>query len=182
MSKLTLSMSEARNAIHSELNDLLIDSLFTARGNLEAGRLWTNVNRWLGLPASMASAALAGGAGVSALVGDSSNLTAILAFLSAALAAVRGFLKPEEQATAYSTKGNKTLSIRNQSKLLLNVGLQLSELSDERAYSQLRSLREDYDALLLEEPLQIPRWAYNRAKAGIERGESDYVLKRGKGE
>ena len=173
---------EARQAIEAELDALVIDSLFSARGNLVAGQRWLTISYWLGIPATVLSTLLAGGAGVSAILGSVGAITATLAFLSATLVAIRGFLRPDELATSYSKKGNKLLAVRSEAKLLVSAGLKVENMTNAKAYSQAKKLRDDYNRILLEEPLHIPGWAYSKARSGIESGESDYVLKRKGGE
>ncbi len=166
-----------REALSKESERLIEDSLHTGRNNQEAGRWWSGFNTWVGAPSEVAAAILAGGAGVSALVGNEPNKTAALALISAALTALRAFFKPAEQADAYTLKGTRFIAIRNEARFFREIDL-ASSASDEELTAQLRDLRQRYANLNETAPLVVQRMHYLRARESIEAGESDYKIDR----
>lgn len=166
------SESELRLALDREIKRLLIDCTYSGRGHLVAGARWAWANTFLGLPVAILGALLASGAGLTALVGSDTWLTAALAFASVVLQAAYGFMRPGDRAQAHSLKGNRYIGLRNEARLFREVELRtINEPADLAA--RLRDLRERYNALSESEP-QIPRWAYESAKKGIAQGEADY--------
>jgi hypothetical protein len=164
-----------RENLHKEAERLVEDSNFTARGNLHAGREWTGVNTWLGLPAEISAAVLAGGAGLTALLDGNPCITAGLAFIAAALGAARVFLKPSEKAAGYSHKGTRMIGIRNQARIFRDIDLNTT-MTGEQLAARIKELRREYDELLSVEPTVIHDRHYQAAKRGIEAGESEYAV------
>ncbi len=165
--------STVREALRDEAKRLIVDSTYSGRGHQTAGRRWSGINTWLGLPTTILTTLLASGAGLSALVGSVNWLTALLALLAAALTAVRGFLRPGEVAEEHALKGTRYISLRNDTRLFLNIDL-ISAKSDDELAGRVRELRQRYNELNETPPLHIPRKDYLAAKESIATGESSY--------
>ena len=163
---------ELRQAVDREAKRLLVDCIYSGRGHLVAGARWGWVNTFLGLPIAVLGAALASGAGLTALLGGNAWLTASLAFVSTILQAAYGFVRPADRAQAHGLKGNRYISLRNEARLFREVEMRATADPAELT-TRLRDLRDRYNALNETDP-QIPGWAYRAAKKGIQQGESDY--------
>jgi hypothetical protein len=162
-----------RRALDDEAKRLIVDATYSGRGHQQAGRRWTALNHWLGIPSEIGSALLGSGAAITALVGNSKWITASLALLAVALGAVRSYLRPAETAEAHAIKGNRLISLRNDVRLYRELDLQ-SDVDLDELDSRLRVLRSRYNTLQEDAPRQIPPWAYRAAKQSIAAGESSY--------
>jgi len=165
--------TELRLALDAEAKKLIVDSTYTGRGHQTAGGRWSTYNYWLGLPTAVASALLAGGAGISAVVDRHAWFTAILAFSAAIATASHGFLRPGERAEQHSLKGNRFIGLRNDARLFRELDLRTNVPVNELS-SRLRELRKRYADLNESPPLHIPRQDYEAAKQSIAAGESNY--------
>jgi len=148
------------------------DSLYSAKGHFVAANFWTNFHLWIGVP----TAILAAIAGASALshFDDHNVLAGILAIIVTALTAVTTFLNPNEKAASHRNAGNKYNSLRNRARIFGEID-SCGEDSDQEITKQLKELAKQRDELNQDSP-QIPRWAYKKARKGIEEGEADYRI------
>lgn len=168
-----LEMSDFRKSLWNQANGIVIDTTYSGRSHQALGTKWERINHWLGVPSVILSAFLAGGAGVTALVGADSWITATLALIAAGLSAARGFLRPDENADLHGLKGDRLISLKNDALLFQDVELR-SDRSDEDLRKALRELNERRSTLRESPPIHIPRKVYEATKASIERGESSY--------
>jgi hypothetical protein len=162
-----------RKTLDDEAKRLVIDCTYSGRGHQEASATWSTVNAWLGLPIVVLSAVLASGAGLSAITGGDNRLTAALALMAAVLTATRGFFRPDELSEEHGLKGTRYIGLRNETRLFREVEMHGDWNFTDLAL-RLRELRDRYNALSETPPRRIPRWAYERAKESIARGESSY--------
>ncbi len=162
-----------RKALEKEAKRLIEDCLYSGRGHQSAGQFWRAMNTWLGLPSAIASPLLATGAAGSALAQFSPWITAGLAILSAIAGAAHSFFRPNEIAEAHGLKGNRFITLRNDARLFLEIEL-LSGADLRELAARLQNLRQRHADLNETLPLNIPRFAYLRAKRSIEVGESSY--------
>lgn len=147
------------------------DSLYSAKSHFEAGRRWSRVHLWLGLPAAALSA-IAGGSAF----GGHDVLAGSLALVVAGLTAVMTFLSPDDKASRHQLAGARYNAVRNSARVFYEVtvlrgGADLS--------TQLASLCERRDTLNLESP-QIAGWAFQKGRKAIESGEASYQVDRDK--
>jgi hypothetical protein len=170
---LTVNETELRRALWNEANTLIIDSLYSARGNQAAANSWSWWVGILGLPASLLSAVLAAGAAVSTL-GAPRWLTAVLALAVAAINAARAFLRPEEVVTGHANKGAGYLALRNDARSFRDLDVRAPDLTIDQLRNRLHALQQRRNALNGQPPLRIPAKAYAKARASITAGESDY--------
>lgn len=162
-----------RKALWEEANRVIIDATYSGREHQAVGNRWEVINRWLGIPAVVASAFLAAGAAVSALTGGNDRTTAALALVAAGLGAARTFLRPEEIAEAHGLKGDRFISLRNDAQRFQQLDLR-SSLSDDALRDRCDQLAKRRNELREAPPRHLPKWAYKKAKDGIAAGESDY--------
>jgi hypothetical protein len=128
----------------------------------------------LGVPAEALTALTAGGAGVSALVGGRSAITAGLALAATALSASRAFLRAEPTYQGHQTKAAGYLALRNDVVLFRDLMLKAGRASEEDIEAQLQLFVARRNLLDSQAPIRIPNWAYRAAKKGIEESESSY--------
>jgi len=165
-------MESIKEKIIKEAKRVEEDSLYSAKGHFVAGNFWTNFHLWIGVP----NAILAAIAGASALSQfDNHNIIAgILAIIVTALTAVTTFLNPNEKANSHQKAGNNYNSLRNIARIFCEIDC-CREDSDQELTRQLKELAKQRDELNQNSP-QIPRWAYKKARKGIEKGEADYRI------
>jgi hypothetical protein len=144
-------------------------SLYSAKGHFEAARSWGAVHLWIGIP----TAVLAAVASASAFK-EEAFLAGSLAIVVAALSAVSTFLNPSERAQSHHQAGAKHNSIRNRARMLREIDL-LSGQPVGELVATVKTLSQERDELNLSSP-QIPRRAFNRARAGVEGGEAQYQV------
>jgi hypothetical protein len=167
-------MTEFRRALWEQASGIVIDATYSGRSHQALGTRWARINHWLGVPAVVLSAFLAGGAGVTALTGAESWITATLALIAAGLSAARGFLRPDENADLHGLKGDRFISLKNDALLFQDVELR-SDRSDEDLQQALRELADRRNNLRESPPRHISHKVYEATKESIERGESSYV-------
>lgn len=143
------------------------DSIHSAKGHYNAADRWRYCHLWIGIP----NAILAAISGVSAFEG-STVLAGSLAIAVAAVAAVNTFLNPGERAATHRRCGGEYLSLRNKSRIFMNITTHIYE-SDERLNISFEELVTKRDDLNSTSP-QIPEWAFKKAKSGIDAGEAAY--------
>jgi len=165
--------AEQRRALWNEANTLIIDSLYSARGNQAAANQWSKWATLLGLPASLLSAVLATGAAVSTL-GAPRWVTAVLALTVAVISAARAFLRPEEVLGGHENKGASYLALRNDARSFRDLDVRSPDLSLDQLRNRLHALQQRRNALNGQPPLHIPTSAFKKAQASIAAGESDY--------
>lgn len=148
------------------------DSLYSAKGHFVAANVWTNLHLWIGIPTA-ALAAIAGAFALSKF--DNHNIIAgFLAIIVTALTAITTFLNPNERSNCHRNAGNDYNSIRNKARIFYDVD-SLIEESDQELVKQLKELTKKRDELNQNSP-QVPRWAYKKARKGIEEGEAEYTI------
>lgn len=148
------------------------DSLYSAKGHFAAANFWTNFHLWIGAPTAIL-AAIASASALSQF--DYHNVIAgILAIVVTALTAVTTFLNPNEKANSHQIAGNNYLSLRNKARIFSEIDC-LGESSNEELAEQLKELAGQREELNQNSP-QIPRWAYKKARKGIEEGEASYSV------
>lgn len=163
--------AKLRSNIVREARYLIIDATYTGRGHQQEAQRWEKWRDRLGVPATMVSAILGLGAAGSALTGGK-WIAAILAVASVAITAVNEYLRPGERVEAHHVKGNRYISVRNETRLLLRLDIHAG-LSSPELVQRLKDLRERYNALNEALP-GVPDEAYRGAKRSIDAGESSY--------
>ena len=148
------------------------DSLYSAKGHFAAANFWTNFHLLIGVP----TAILAAIASASALsqFNNHNIIAGVLAILVTALTAITTFLNPNKKANSHQNAGNKYNSLRNKARIFCEIDC-CGEDSIQKLTERLKELAKNRDELNKNSP-QIPRWAYKKAKKGIEGGEADYKV------
>lgn len=160
-------MNELENLI-KESERIEEDSTYSSKSHYEAARRWSNTYLWLGIPTAL----IAGISGVSAF--ENCPLVAgIAAIVAAGLAAISTFLNPSEKAQAHYTAGFKFTSLKNKSRIFREI--EILDKESKNTKQQLLALSSERDSINEVSP-QIPRWAFEKARKGIESGESKYKV------
>jgi len=160
---------EAKEKIIKEAKRIEEDSLYSSKGHFYAAQFWTNLHLWIGVPATI-MAAIAGASALSQF--DNHQIIAgVLAILVAALSAVSTFINPNEKAAIHHGAGNRYNSLKNRVRIFSEVDVEME--SDESLLAKFRTLSAQRDELNEKSP-QIPKWAFRKAREGIEDGEAQY--------
>ena len=145
------------------------DCLYSAKGHFCAGHWWGKVNFWLGISSTSLSAI----AGTSALSQfDYHNVIAgALSIFVAFLAGLITFINPDNRSFAHLKAGNNYNSLRNNARIFHDI--ETGRVDEKTAIKILKKLNETRNKLNTES-LQIPEWAFKKARKGIELGEASY--------
>lgn len=168
--------SKALDEIIREAKRLEESTLFSMKGHHVAANGWSNRHLWLGMPTVIISA-LVGAATFSQYAKDYPALGVIAGLLSIIVTVLSGittFLNPNEKENAHLNAAHGFDKINNDARLFWSVDC-WQEASDAVLTSQLKELVDRKNELNSSSP-QIPDWAYQKAKAGIEAGEADFKV------
>lgn len=166
--------NDQRGAVVDELRRIEEDVLYSSKGHFNATERWKTLNFALGVP----TAVMSGLAGASALSQfDHHNVVAgVLALLVAAVTAVITFLNPSEQSVTHKGFGNRYNALKNRCRVAANVDSR--QVSVDELRQRLDELSAERDQLGADAP-GIPRWAFTKARRGIEQGEAQYKIDQG---
>lgn len=143
------------------------DAIHSAKGHYNAADRWRHAHLWIGLP----NALLAGVAGVSAFNG-SELIAGILSVSVAAIAAMNTFLNPGDRNSTHKRCAAEYHALRNKARIFENItsrqNITLDDLGTK--FEELLLKRDDLNAT----SPQIPYWAFQKAKEGIDSGEAEY--------
>jgi len=160
-----------KEKIISEAKRIEEDSLYSAKGHFYAGQCWVNINLWLGGISAVLSA-IAGASALSQF--DYHNIVAGgLSIIVASLTAVITFINPSERSVVHQKIGNEYNALRNDTRIFYDI--EVNDMEDKRAIEDLKKLNSKRNKLNLESH-QIPNWAFEKARKGIEEGEAKYKV------
>jgi hypothetical protein len=162
--------SKTKTAIIDEAKRIEENCQHTAKGHFEAAQFWANFHLWIGIPAVV----LAGIAGATAFAKfDQNNIIAgILSLIVVVLTSISTFLNPKDRSNSYLSAGNNYDSLLTKARTFWTIDCK-GEDSDSVLNARLKDLLDQRDKLN-RECFQVPRWAYIKAKKGIEAGEATY--------
>lgn len=168
-------ISIAKEAIIKEAKRLEENCLYSAKGHLVEARFWSNFHLWIGIPTVI----LAAVAGTAALVKfDPNNIIAgILSILVVILTSISTFLNPKDRANIHLVSGNNYDSLLTRVRIFWTIDC-WREDSEEILTVKLKELSNEKERLNRECP-QIFKWAYKKAKKGIQEGEAEYKVDAG---
>mgnify|MGYP001560610487 CR=1 FL=1 len=155
--------------MHAEASRIEEDSLYSAKGHFEAGRVWGNAHLGLGIPTVVIAAIASASAFKEEIVA-----AGVLAIAAAVLSAVSTFLNPSERSQLHHHAGVKHNSLRNRIRMFRELDLK-SGAGEGDLLASLKALAQERDDLNLSNP-QIPKFAFRRARCGIESGEAAYKV------
>ncbi|BFU94373.1 MAG: hypothetical protein NTNFB02_10950 [Nitrospira sp.] len=155
--------------MHTEASRIEEDSLYSAKGHFEAGRAWGNVHLGLGIPTVVIAAIASASAFKEEIIA-----AGVLAIAASILSAISTFLNPSERSQLHHQAGVKHNSLRNRIRMFRDLDLK-SEAGEADLLGSLKALAQERDDLNLSSP-QIPKFAFRRARRGIESGEAAYKI------
>lgn len=161
------SESDQRQQLSKEAGRIAEDSEFTGYQHLAAGQRWRKWATRMGLPVTILSAATSTGAGLSAIVGGATWVTAGLAFITTVAIAIRLFFHPDEQASAHSRKGARYINLRDDARRFEKIEA-FGPRSFDSLTDRLYQLGDRQKSLREEEPREVPDDLYQKVKAQIE--------------
>jgi len=142
------------------------DCLFSGKGHFNTAQFWTNFHYWIGGP-TVVLAAIAGGISLSMAI-------TILSIIVAAATAVITFVNPNEKANIHHNAGTAYNALRSEVRIFYSI-----EAEHSNDLAALTKKLEDLNAkrsTLGDNSPQIPQWAYQKAKKGIEGKENIYKV------
>ena len=142
------------------------DCLFSAKGHFNTAQFWTNFHYWIGVP-TVVLAAIAGCLSLSLAV-------TFISIIVAAATAVITFVNPNEKASIHHNAGTAYNALRSEVRLFYSIEVEQS--GDHVALTKKLTELNTKRSALSEDSLQIPQWAYFKAKQGIEGGENTYKV------
>lgn len=160
-----------KDKIISESKRIEEDSLYSSKSHFNASQCWTNIHLWLSGTAAVLSAI----AGTSAFsqFNNHNILAGILSIIAAGLTAIITFVNPNDQAEIHQKAGNSYNSLRNDARIFYEI--EINNIKDEKMVENLKKLNNRRSKLNLESA-QIPKWAFQKAKEGINEGQAEYKI------
>lgn len=165
-------LTDLKKNLIKEAKRIEEDCKYSANSHFIASNRWSKYHLWIGIPSSII--ATVAGASILSQFDQYDYLSGILAIIVAALTATSTFLNPSGKASNHQSSGTKYRSLSNRSRIFYEIDC-LSELSEGELSKSLTELSKQRDDLNENSP-QIPRWAYEKTKIGIEKGETDYEV------
>ncbi|MFH1976323.1 MAG: SLATT domain-containing protein [Pseudomonadota bacterium] len=162
-------VSKAKDEIIKEAQRIEESALYSSKGHFAASHFWTNFHLCVGIP-MVVLAAIAG----SSFISNNNRLGGVFSIIIAILSAVMTFLNPNERASTHLNAGNNYDALQNDVRLFRTV--ECWQGNTEQILSErLKSLSNQKNHLNQGSP-QIPWWAYQIAKRGIQAGEGSYSI------
>jgi hypothetical protein len=165
-------VSISKEAIIEEAKRIYENCLYTSKSHFTAANFWTSFHLWIGIPTVI----LAGIAGTLAFANFSYHniLAGILSLIIVVLTAVTTFLNPKERANIHLKAGNDYDSLLSRIRIFWTIDC-WGEEAEEILTDKLKDFAEQRDGLNRGCP-QPPKWAFTKAKKGIEAGEAEYFV------
>lgn len=154
--------SALREAIRTESGRIHESAVFSAQGQLEAGKGWRGIHWALGA----LTAGLSATAAVLTFAADAQLATGILAVISAVAVTTLTGARPDKLSEQAHTLGNGYVSLRNDVRRLRDIDSLIEPLPE------LRERLEDLSRRASElnhAADAVPRWAYLLTKRNIEK-------------
>lgn len=146
------------------------DCTLSSKRHFNTADIWKWCHYGLGVLAALAAA----GAGASAL-GEETLAAGVLGAASAFLSALMTFLKPGETSAVHKGVGDKYLSLKNDARIFRTVLLIHAGEDQDSLISQLAELSDRRNSLNESSPV-TPRWAFEKARKGVEQGEATHAV------
>ncbi len=162
-------VSKAKLEIMKESKRIEEASLYSAKGHFAAAHSWANFHLIIGIPV-VVLAAVTG----SSFICNNNILAGVLSLIIAVLSAIMTVLNPNEMSSSHLNAGNGYDALQNEVRIFRAVDC-WREVSDQILTERLKNFSDQKGKLNQGSP-QIPWWAYQIAKRGIETGEGSYEV------
>lgn len=161
--------SDLTIAMVKETSRIEEDSWYSAKSHFNAASLWSKLHYWLGVPATICTAAAG-----AAFIKDWAIAAQLLSALATILTGLVTFLKPNEKSTQHKAVADQYLTLKNDARVFREI--ELLEAEDNRsATGPVKALSKRRNELNSTAPV-IPRWAFNATRKGIAAGEATYAV------
>lgn len=167
-------MDSFMEEVKKEAHRVEEDALFSAKSHYNAAARWDHYHTFLGIMTAIFAAASSGVSFSEIFPDKGPVVSGILAVISTSLAATLTLLKPSERAESHKSAADQYLSLKNQARFFRSVEADTLSLSGkDEVIKRLRELTQMRDQLN-KAALPIPEKDYQKAKKGIESGQSQY--------
>ncbi len=163
-----LPHKDLATAIQKEALRIEEDSWYSAKSHFNTADLWGKLHYWLGVPATMVTAAAG-----AAFIKDWAIAAQLLSALATILTGLVTFLKPNEKAIHHKTVGDQYLALKNDARVFREIEL-LEVVPEKLGGEQVKALSNRRNELNSTAP-PIPRWAFNATRKGMADGETIYA-------
>lgn len=145
------------------------DCTLSAKGHFVAASGWEKRHYRIGIPSTIG----AGIGGVS-IISNYPIIGAAIAGIVAVASGILTFLNPMEKSAKHLSAGNSFNELKNKARFFSEVELGLFTTLGEAksALEKLAFLKDE----LNKSSRQIPRWAFEVARKGVESGEATYQV------
>ena len=159
-------------AIIAEAKRIEENCLYTSKSSFVVAHFWSRFHLWVGIP----TAVLATIAGTIAFASFQygNTIAGILSIIVTVLSAMATFLNPKECSNAYLKAGNDYDSLLSRVRIFRTIQCRREQSVDILA-DKLNDFANERDRLN-HDCSQPPKWAYKKAKKGIEEGEASYEV------
>ncbi|MDO1510774.1 MULTISPECIES: SLATT domain-containing protein [unclassified Neisseria] len=161
-------MSDLKTNLYNELSRIEEDSLYSMKGHYNASDRWRWWYNALGIINVICSVI----AGITAF-SEIEIAIKIAAIITAIVTALTTFLECSKKAESHKVSANSFLKIKNKARYLKEIKSKL--INDDEFERQVNELLEQKDELN-SISLVIPDFAYEKARAEIEKGFADYCI------
>lgn len=158
-----------RIALRTEAFRVEEDALYSARAHFEAASQWDHIHYRMGVPTTVL-AAVAGGSAIA----EYTVIAAVVGICVTVLSALSVFLNPSERSAQHHNAGTRFNEVRNLARVFREIDAQTA-VGEASLVDRLKALGAQRDELNKASP-QIPRWAFERARRGIEAGEASHAV------
>ncbi len=165
-------VSKAREEIITEAKRIEESLLYSSKGHFAAASRWGYFHLGVGVP--MVILASISSATALAAFSAGKTIAGVCSIIVTVLSALITFLNPKERSGTHLNAANSYDSLMNKARIFWSIDCWRDE-SDQVLTEKLKYLSEQKDKLNQSYP-QVPFWAYQTAKRGIESGEANYAI------
>lgn len=163
-------MNDILGPISTEADRITEDCFHSGKSHLNSADAWNKIHYWLGIPAAI----LATFAAADFFKGSVES--SVFAMVAAALVAASTFLNPSKRASEHEVAGNQYLALAKAVRRFHEIDIDVSSTRDS-IRTQLEQFAEKRDSLNESSPNPL-RSGFEKARVGIDAGETDYRVDR----
>lgn len=156
------------DAAKKEASRIEEDCNYSSKSHFNAASTWTIRHYLIGVPATIFGAC----AGAAIIKNDMQLAAGFFSLVATILTGLMTFLKPTETASSHKAVADRLLSLKREARIFREVKL-LTMTKADAISSGIEALSDKYNELNEGSP-PIPRRAFEKARRGIEGGESTH--------
>ncbi|MFN0116849.1 MAG: SLATT domain-containing protein [Elusimicrobiota bacterium] len=146
------------------------DAIFSSKGHFNDAAYWEALHLWLGIPSAIAAAV----AGAFAFSNDCVLLVGFLSVFAAVCTSVLTFVNPDSRASKHHNAGTAYNALKNDARVFSEITVEAAD-DIQKMVKELKSLNDRRTTLNTDSP-KISRCGFEKARKGIEQGESTYEV------